>query len=193
MARPKRTEANAYERIVNAFWTMLAEMPYSKITISGLSHRAGVNHNLIYYYFENIDGLAEKLFMENMESGEPQQLLRQILLGELETDEIIRQPEKTLVISRIRLFMRSNSSYLNQIAKNAIMAEWLKSVGKSKEQLTVEERIDLQFIFGGLTSVIGDPSNDLTAISCLPKRLLGSSIKETLRRLGQKQETHEGI
>ena len=48
MARPKRSEADAYERIQTAFWDLLAEKPFEKITIEDLSKKAAVNHNLIY-------------------------------------------------------------------------------------------------------------------------------------------------
>lgn len=64
MARPKRHSSDlpAYTRIENAFWQLLEEMPFDKITVSALSRRAEVNHNMIYYYFDNIQDMAQKLF-----------------------------------------------------------------------------------------------------------------------------------
>ena len=56
MARPKRDpdKKTAFERIEDAFWDILSEKPFDKITISELSKRAGVNHNLLYYYLHII-------------------------------------------------------------------------------------------------------------------------------------------
>lgn len=72
MARPKRSEADAYDRIQTAFWDLLAEKPFEKITIAALSKKAAVNHNLIYYYFENLYDMAEKLFKANQAEGQVQ-------------------------------------------------------------------------------------------------------------------------
>ena len=64
MARPKHSEnePTAYQRISEAYWAELAEKDYSKITVTSLARRAGVNHNLLYYYFENIDEMAIRFF-----------------------------------------------------------------------------------------------------------------------------------
>ena len=183
MARPKRSEADAYERIIAAFWDMLAEMPYSKVTLTGLSQKAGVNHNLIYYYFENMDDLAEKLFQKNLESGEPQQMIRQMLTGNVNAGKILDSDEKALLFKRMRLFMRNDSAFLNGIARNAILAEWLKSSGRDMEQLTVAERIDMQFVIGGFMSILGNPDNELSMLTGLPERALGEGIRKTILRL----------
>ena len=62
MARPKRDpdKKPAFERIEDAFWDILSEKPFDKITISELSKRAGVNHNLLYFYFDGIEDMARK-------------------------------------------------------------------------------------------------------------------------------------
>ncbi len=53
MARPKRVEGEkaARERMEDAFWNMLSEMPYHEMTGKELRGRAGVSHNTFYYYY----------------------------------------------------------------------------------------------------------------------------------------------
>ena len=100
MARPKRVESteSARQRIEEAYWELLEEMPYSRITISKLSRKAAVNHNLIYYYYENIDDLAEKTFIKNVESGQPQMMISALLTSfasnEARTAGVLVSPSK---------------------------------------------------------------------------------------------------
>lgn len=191
MARPRKSDnkISAYERIEEAFWTMLSEMPYSKITVSGLSKRAKVNHNLIYYYFENINEMAEKLFQANISEGLPQQFIGALLNGNLDTHALMNSPRQMKHIMRMRLFMRDDSAYLNGIAKRAIMTEWAASANLSLDELTEAERIDLNFIFSGIVSILGSKQfeNDPHAAAGFITRPIGQGIIATLKDLDKKE------
>lgn len=45
--------------IVDAFWTLLDEKPYSKITVKDIVDRCQVNRNTFYYHFRDIPDLLE--------------------------------------------------------------------------------------------------------------------------------------
>ncbi|BAK98468.1 putative TetR family transcriptional regulator [Oscillibacter valericigenes Sjm18-20] len=45
--------------ISNAFWQLLEEKPYSKITVKDIVDRCQVNRNTFYYHFQDIPSLAE--------------------------------------------------------------------------------------------------------------------------------------
>lgn len=45
--------------IVNTFWQLLEEKPYSKITVQDIVDRCHVNRNTFYYHFQDIPSLAE--------------------------------------------------------------------------------------------------------------------------------------
>ena len=191
MARPRKSDnqISAYERIEEAFWRMLSEMPYSRITVSGLSKRAEVNHNLIYYYFENIDELAEKLFQANISEGLPQQFIGALLSGKLDTQALMNNPTQMKHIMRMRLFMRDDSAYLNGIAKRAIMTEWAASANLSLDELTDAEKMDLNFIFSGVVSILGSKQfeNDPHAAAGFITRPIGQGIIATLKNLDSTQ------
>lgn len=46
------------ELIVNIFWEILEEKPYSKITVQEIADRCHVNRNTFYYHFQDIPSLA---------------------------------------------------------------------------------------------------------------------------------------
>lgn len=54
--------------IVDAFWQLLEEKPYSKITVQNIVERCQVNRNTFYYHFQDIPTLAECSVQEWMES-----------------------------------------------------------------------------------------------------------------------------
>lgn len=185
MARPKRSEADAYERIQTAFWDLLAEKPFEKITIEDLSKKAAVNHNLIYYYFENLYDMAEKLFKANQEEGQVQMIIQAVLGNADSSKKIAQQPDMQMRINRLRLFMREDSTYLNKIAKEEILNEWLKATNIDRTTLSDEERTDLEFIISGLSAVLGSALFDENpkAISEITSRPLGKGVLETIRNL----------
>lgn len=64
--------------ISDAFWQLLEEKPYNKITVQNIVERCQVNRNTFYYHFQDIPSLAEhsikawteQVIKENCESGE---------------------------------------------------------------------------------------------------------------------------
>ncbi len=71
MARPRRIEGRktALERMEDAFWDMLAEMPYHQMTGRELRARAGVSHNTFYYYFASKEELMEAMVARTIDTG----------------------------------------------------------------------------------------------------------------------------
>lgn len=47
--------------IMDAFWELLEENPYNKISVRLIVERCGVNRNTFYYYFQDIPALAEEI------------------------------------------------------------------------------------------------------------------------------------
>ena len=188
MARPKRREGEltAYERIANTFWEQLSQKGFDKITISSLSKEAGVNHNLIYYYFENIQDMAKQLFEKNLSDELPRQFVSLIINGKFAHKEILVSEEFLKQINRVRLFMKSDSIYLNEIVKDWLQNNWLAAVGVDKKQLTKENLVDLEFIFSGIVSVVGSALFDENpeAVATLYQRTLGKAVVDTLKSFG---------
>lgn len=54
--------------IIDVFWQLLEEKPYSKITVQNIVERCQVNRNTFYYHFQDIPTLAECSIQKWMES-----------------------------------------------------------------------------------------------------------------------------
>lgn len=191
MARPKRDaeEKKAFERIEDAFWQILSEKPYNKITISALSKAAGVNHNLIYYYFDNIDDMAKQLFERNMSAELPDCIIGLVFEGNISHEEILRSEEMLKRINRVRLFMRSDSAYLNGIVKERLQKGWLSAIGVEKSQLSHKNLVDLEFIFSGIVSIVGSSlfEENPESVATIYQRTLGKAVAETLKEFARQQ------
>ena len=184
MARPKRdpNNASAAERIESSFWSMLEEGPYSSITIASLAKRANVNHNTIYYYYDNIDDMALKLFDKNIILDLPAVMLT------YHTDELhafYSNPDTKLRAKRNRLFARGDSPFLLNHLKQTIIRLWLQNADIKEENLSIENRIELEFIFSGFIAILGSSliEDDLSQIPAMLNRPLFQSILATLDRL----------
>ena len=194
MARPKLKEGEltAYERIAEAYWAELSEKEYSKITISSLAKRAGVNHNLLYYYFQNIDEMAVRFFEENTHGEVSAQFFVQALLQGKDLSPVLKE-NNTGRMQRVRLYARGDSAFLTGIFRNAVIKTWLEGSGKNWEDLSFEDRFDLHFVIGGLTSILGTPelSDSPPKLLSFTQREIGAAARETLNRIRRKDG--EGI
>ena len=181
MARPKR-DSNikpARTRIIEAFWKLLANNPYHDITIQSLSIEAGVNHNTFYYHFQDIDDLA------NLDSEASHRLLDNLFSVSPDPEVLLQSKELLLRGSRARLFTRGDSTYLVNIFKSAVSSAWLEAIDLTYDDLTPEDKMDLEFIFSGLTTIIGQTIDNPDAPQPpeLFRRELGVGILATLNRL----------
>ena len=189
MARPKHQEGEptAYDRIAEAYWAELSEKEYSKITISSLARRAGVNHNLLYYYFQNIDEMAVRFFEENTQGEVSAQFFVQALLQGKDIAPTLRENNQVRM-QRVRLYARGDSAFLTGISRKAVIKTWLDGSGKSWEDLSFEDRFDLHFVIGGLTSILGtsELSDTPSKLLSFTQREIGSAAREALNRIRMK-------
>lgn len=55
------TESN----IIDAFWQLLDEKPYNKITVRDIAERCQINRNTFYYHFHDIPELLERIIKKD--------------------------------------------------------------------------------------------------------------------------------
>mgnify|MGYP002509493609 CR=1 FL=1 len=75
--------------ISEAFWQLLEEMPYSRITVKAIVDRCRLNRNTFYYHFQDIPALAEATMQDWVEGivekhfsfGSPQDCLIPLVEG----------------------------------------------------------------------------------------------------------------
>lgn len=69
MPRPRHdSRCCRQERLENAFWELLADRDYRKITVTDVVREAGVNRNSFYYHFSSLPELADSAILHQVES-----------------------------------------------------------------------------------------------------------------------------
>ncbi|MBT1173477.1 TetR/AcrR family transcriptional regulator [Bifidobacterium sp. MA2] len=71
MPRPRR-DSNippAKQRMENAFWTLLEEREYRRITVTDIVQRAQVNRNSFYYHFSGLPELADAAILSEVKNS----------------------------------------------------------------------------------------------------------------------------
>ena len=188
MARPAydNSQLTAKARLKESFWKLLSETNYSHITVKKLSALAQVNPNTFYYHYNTMDDLAldalndEKLY--EIPSIIRTKILsdNQISLGEALEYIVINERWK-----RIRLFIISDSTILQQHFYNTMEQFWLSLIGVPKENLSEADYLDFTFILHGAISIIKMQTEhyNLDFLKSLPNRALGQGIIRTLENL----------
>jgi hypothetical protein len=136
---------------------MLSEGSFSKITISSLAKKAKVNHNTIYYYFENIDDMVIKLFHKNIPLEIPNAILSFATTGDNRLTNLLSNQDLMIRWMRARLFIRGDSAFLMNCYKKSITNAWFNTTAINHENLTDTDKVVMDFIISGLIAVIGSP------------------------------------
>lgn len=194
MPRPRADQQgpSAQERLEAAFWGLLAERPCADLTVAALSAHARVNHNTFYYYFANIDDMAEQLFERNLLPDLPRRVLGTFSTRSPGQEDTTDWPVEVSAdvrahFARAVLFARSGSVTLTDILKRSLTSLWLEAAGVDAARLSPGQRDQLEFVFGGLVAVLAVPGNEVT-----PERLaelmgspLGHGLLTSLRAIAQ--------
>lgn len=191
VARPKLAEGekSAYERMEDAFWSMLAEMPYHEMTGKELRGRAGVSHNTFYYHFDNMDDMARQMFERLAIPEVPLALMSTMAGGAHTVDELAEQiPDFEERFARMRLLAGSGSPLLTGLIREAIVHTWLAAMGVSEDNLTSDDRVDITYAFGGMLALFGsDLTDEPQVIAAFTQREMGQAVFRTIHRIAMRQ------
>lgn len=77
MPRPRHDSEllPAKERMRNAFWALLEDREYRKITVTDIVHEAQVNRNSFYYHYGSLSELADDAILHEVENTSIAQLV----------------------------------------------------------------------------------------------------------------------
>lgn len=188
MARPRRDsgEKPAIERMEDAFWEMLSEMPYHEMTGKELRKRSGVSHNTFYYYFDNIDDLAAKMF-DRLVTSEQSRPMLVYLCGGSAADDWADDPTALDNYSKVRSLAGSASPLLIGMLKRTVVDAWFGNSRAVEACLSLEDRVDLEFAFGGLVAILSSDLADdnAEALRSFAKRDIGLGVATTFTRIYQ--------
>ena len=182
MARPRSDAAgpDACERIIEAFWEMLSEMPYPEMKVTALARKAHVSPNTLYYHFDGILDVARHALVGTMDAG----LAQAMAAADAETIVSFVATNRKRS-ERVAAFARSGSVELTGMLADALRAHWLSSAGVSEDDLDDAPRRDLAFVIGGIVSVLGDASVDQSpeSVAAFFNRPLGRGAAEMMNGL----------
>lgn len=155
MARPRKdsTEPSARERLLAAFWELLAEMPYESITVAALVRRAKVSPNTLYSHFDGYRGVVRAALDDVLDPD-----LLPMLVSGMRGEDVGQAAAATERLGRVVLFASDGSGELSSMLKEALLETWMRSLGLSKEGLDPLEEAELDFIFAGVVSVLSKRS-----------------------------------
>lgn len=187
---PKEEEGKARQALIDAFWELLAEDDYTQLSIRALSSRAHVNHNTFYRYFENIDDLAKKAFEEVVPKHAPNFLRKAAAIEDINLFAFFNYPTFRDYSHYARLFIMSDSLYLNQVMQDTIKRIWLDYLNVREEELAEEERIVIAFVFGGLIAAMRECEVDPHFTRGEVVQPLFSAVVNTMLAIGEKHHTN---
>lgn len=187
MARPRKDQPGpgARERIINAFWGMLAEGPYDRVTVRALASKAQVNHNTIYRHFESVEHVAKAAIAEVYSIEVAYQMLALFAHPELVDAEKLAERGLDERVDKVVLAMNSGSPVLVATIQEKIKGCWMQIAGTSWEDLPHETKLELSFILGGITSMLRTlrSADDILAMRSLVTSRVGTAARQTLAEL----------
>lgn len=185
MARPRRDAPgpSARDRLIGAFWEMLARMPFDDITIGAISREANVSQNTLYYHFDGLLDIAKAA----VEAELSEEIAHKMLGSATEDGQtlLVSNPRDSLRLSRIGLVASSESARLTSMLIGMLKAAWCGLSNRTPGSLTKEESMDLDFIYGGLVSILADPTirEDMRNLADFLARPLGKGITAAMTDL----------
>ncbi len=192
MARPRKDQAgpSAVERIRQAFWGLLEERPYQSITVKQLTQRAGVNPNTFYYHFENIDDMTVRFLEENIPTRLIDVVVEASLGGLLDLSSVENAPRIEEHYRRARMVMRSGLFGVHAASRSHVVGYWLEQIGVSAEGLSSADRARVNFIWGGITSLVAsEEAETLEDYLVLLQSGIGDAVAGLIRCIGEEHGT----
>ncbi|WEV41800.1 TetR/AcrR family transcriptional regulator [Bifidobacterium sp. ESL0682] len=160
MSRPRQdsNQLPATTRMENAFWKLLEERDYPKITVTDIVDIAGVNRNSFYYHYCKLNNLAEAAIQHAVEGAsrclpeftvDPAKAWNGIVM------QLIGVPANRLYIDRMSLTVSEHSSpFLIFTVHDAIRDAFITWQHLDRN-MTMNQQVLLEFSVGGLLAILG--------------------------------------
>lgn len=153
MARPPKNfnSIPKNQEIEATFWKLLHKKSLSKITVSELIKESHCNRTTFYYYFTDINDLANQMIRKTIPEHLPY-IAKLYLSGSVET-RTFDTPTKNAIEMICLLIRGENTTNLQRIIENAIVDLWISQFDL-KIPIPEEIRCTLEFLAGGIVSLL---------------------------------------
>ena len=161
MPRPRRDSEilPAKDRLENAFWELLSEREYNKITVTDIVRTADVNRNSFYYHFSGLPELADSAILHAVEDtpmpGVPGRDFNPDTEWRKHVTALLRDPEQRQRLDRLALLAGPHSSpELVSSLKEFGRLTMISVLGLDADNLDLTPDLMLDFTVGGMLSVL---------------------------------------
>lgn len=161
MPRPRRDSEilPAKDRLENAFWELLSEREYNKITVTDIVRTADVNRNSFYYHFSGLPELADSAILHAVENTPMPGVLGRDFNPDTEwrkrVTALLRDPEQRQRLDRLALLAGPHSSpELVSSLKEFGRLTMISVLGLDADNLDLKTDLMLDFTVGGMLAVL---------------------------------------
>ena len=161
MPRPRRDSEilPAKDRLENAFWELLSEREYNKITVTDIVRTADVNRNSFYYHFSGLPELADSAILHAVENtpmpGVPGRDFDPDTEWRKHVTAQLRDPEQRQRLDRLALLAGPHSSpELVSSLKEFGRLTMISVLGLDADNLDLKTDLMLDFTVGGMLAVL---------------------------------------
>lgn len=161
MPRPRRDSEilPAKDRLENAFWELLSEREYNKITVTDIVRTADVNRNSFYYHFSGLPELADSAILHAVEDtpmpGVPGRDFNPDTEWRKNVTALLRDPEQRQRLDRLALLAGPHSSpELVSSLKEFGRLTMISVLGLDADSLDLKTDLMLDFTVGGMLAVL---------------------------------------
>lgn len=160
MPRPRQDSEilPAKERMENAFWDLLADREYRRITVTDIVRAAGVNRNSFYYHYSGLPELADSAIMHNVQrtpltlpdpGSDPDETWRRNMT------DILNSPGPRERLSRLSLLAGPHSSpELVESLRDFGRLTMISTLQLDPDHLDLKTDLMLDFTVGGMLAVL---------------------------------------
>ncbi|KAA8828466.1 TetR/AcrR family transcriptional regulator [Bifidobacterium myosotis] len=161
MPRPRHDSEvlPAKERLENAFWELLADRDYRKITVTDVVREAGVNRNSFYYHFSSLPELADSAILHQVESSTVQR--RPDPNGDAEEQwservtALLSDPKQRQRLDRLALLAGPHSTLdLTESLRDFARLQLFSMLQLDPEHVDLKTDLMVEFTVGGLLAVL---------------------------------------
>ena len=161
MPRPRHDSEvlPAKERLENAFWELLADRDYRKITVTDVVREAGVNRNSFYYHFSSLPELADSAILHQVESSPIQHRPDPNGNAEEQWSErvtaLLSDPEQRQRLDRLALLAGPHSTLdLTESLRDFARLQLFSMLQLDPEHVDLKTDLMVEFTVGGLLAVL---------------------------------------
>lgn len=161
MPRPRRDSEilPAKDRLENAFWELLSEREYNKITVTDIVRTADVNRNSFYYHFSGLPELADSAILHAVEDtpmpGVPGRDFNPDTEWRKHVTALLRDPEQRQRLDRLALLAGPHSSpELVSSLKEFGRLTMISVLGLDADNLDLKTDLMLDLTVGGMLAVL---------------------------------------